>query len=447
MKSSACLGAVKLLLAGLACAGAVGHAEIGASGGGVEAVLPTQNVELDRRVAAWSRQAVSSPELLARQLTDGLSSDVDKLYVLYHWVVRHVDYDVDAYFSGNLRAAAGAQQAFRSGKAVCDGYAELLLLLGRAAGLEIEKVSGYGKGFSFDPAKAALGQPLPENHAWNAVKLNGRWQLLDATWDAGHVDALTRQFVRRPYPGRYWLSDPALFVSDHFPAEARWQLLERPISRDEFLSLAEIPPDLRAWGLDVSRHASYRVTVPSSPYVFDFGPAARGFSARLSMAGKPLEGPWTLVTRNDQDVPQLLVSVPAPGHYDLALFLSDPTGRPDRRVLQYHLVFQAAGALTRGFPVANADPRVERLALRSPLDGQLPAEREIDFELGVPDAESVAVAQVTASGESVYHELTRNGGRFQARLTLTPGPAFLVARYRGSETYSALLQYQVRSGP
>ena len=59
----------------------------------------------------------------------------------------------------------------------------------RLAGLECEKISGQAKGGGyypgcFDPDRLSRG---PGAHAWNAVKLGGKWYLSDATWAAGSV--------------------------------------------------------------------------------------------------------------------------------------------------------------------------------------------------------------------------------------------------------------------
>ena len=69
-------------------------------------------------------------------------------------------------------------------KSTCDGYTNLFDDLAREMGLESSRIVGYAKGFDYTPGKP-LAKP---NHSWNAVKLEGKWNLIDATWGAGSVE-------------------------------------------------------------------------------------------------------------------------------------------------------------------------------------------------------------------------------------------------------------------
>ena len=51
-------------------------------------------------------------------------------------------------------------------------------------------------------------------HAWNAVELNGRWYLLDATWNAGSVSGNS---FNKQYSSTYLFTPPDIFISDHIP--------------------------------------------------------------------------------------------------------------------------------------------------------------------------------------------------------------------------------------
>lgn len=62
------------------------------------------------------------------------------------------------------------------GQAVCDGYADAFMLLGSMCGLDVRMQSGtvdVGEEMLYDEG----------NHAWNMVKIDGEWLMLDTTWD------------------------------------------------------------------------------------------------------------------------------------------------------------------------------------------------------------------------------------------------------------------------
>ena len=64
------------------------------------------------------------------------------------------------------------------------------------------------------------------NHAWNAVKIQERWHLVDVTWDAGHIEG---KIYHKQYGTAYLFADPRQFLYTHFPTDAKWQLLQRPM--------------------------------------------------------------------------------------------------------------------------------------------------------------------------------------------------------------------------
>ena len=56
---------------------------------------------------------------------------------------------------------------------MCDGYAKAFLTLAEKAGLTAIRVTGI----------AANGSGSTESHAWNQVKVDGKWYNIDVTWD------------------------------------------------------------------------------------------------------------------------------------------------------------------------------------------------------------------------------------------------------------------------
>ena len=101
-----------------------------------------------------------------------------------------------------------AQTVFTRRTAACAGYAELLVALGKALGLEIRYVHG--------DARTPGGRETGEGHAWNIAKLDGREYLVDATWDAGSIDGDT---FKKDYRTDYYLTPPEIFSIDHFPSD------------------------------------------------------------------------------------------------------------------------------------------------------------------------------------------------------------------------------------
>lgn len=92
------------------------------------------------------------------------------LYLSRRW------YDIKA-LNNNSIGDQSSKHVLDSRLAVCEGYAELFNSLSHAMGLNSVKISGFSKGLGY-----SVGDELPDsiNHAWNAVKIDGDWKLLDS---------------------------------------------------------------------------------------------------------------------------------------------------------------------------------------------------------------------------------------------------------------------------
>jgi hypothetical protein len=182
------------------------------------------------------------PEL-AKKLTSHCKTDHQKVEAIFRWITDNISYttfpkskkqktkfvepeeDDGPLKSLNERVA---EQVLGRRSAFCDGYARLFTSLCDYAGIRSEIICGYASG-TINRSKFGV------NHYWNAVYLDDKWQLLDATWASGYIDMRSNEFVRN-YNGRYFLTSPEQFIRDHYPDDPRWTLLDDPKMPDEFRS-------------------------------------------------------------------------------------------------------------------------------------------------------------------------------------------------------------------
>uniref|UniRef100_A0A1I8GAX0 TGc domain-containing protein n=1 Tax=Macrostomum lignano TaxID=282301 RepID=A0A1I8GAX0_9PLAT len=151
-------------------------------------------------------------------------------------------FDVDGRYGRRARLPNDAESVLKNRAGVCEGYANLMLELCSILGVTCKVISGYSKendsGVTGD--QQAAFDPT-EFHAWNAVRLDGRWKLIDCTWGAGFVKD-KNNFVRQEND-LYFLPNPKVFIEDHFPfmnsdmaGSKKWQLLKKPIDLATFHS-------------------------------------------------------------------------------------------------------------------------------------------------------------------------------------------------------------------
>lgn len=190
---------------------------------------------------------------LVDALLTGITSPAEKVRVLHDWVALNIEYDVNG-FLGNSPVVYDTWEVIKTGKSVCEGYCNVFELLLTTAGIENKKITGYARGYGFDLFKG--DEKFESNHAWNAVKLDGQWKLIDVTWNSGYIDGL---YFRPHYSLGYYMIDPEKFLYTHFPDDPQWQLVAGPKEFWEFSEMPYLTDRFFALGLDL-------VTTPARLY-------------------------------------------------------------------------------------------------------------------------------------------------------------------------------------
>lgn len=190
---------------------------------------------IDAHALAAPAYAESTPNTLVRYLEEPAHDDVEKARAIFRWVADRISYDVDAYFSNNL-VSMNAEDVLRQRRSICDGYATLFEKLAREAGLEVVTIKGYAKAYGHVPG-TRYDRP---NHAWNAVKINGQWRLVDATWGAGYVR--NGRYVK-VLTETFFLASPEQLIFSHLPVDDAWQLQSTPhLTKAQFEALPDLEP-------------------------------------------------------------------------------------------------------------------------------------------------------------------------------------------------------------
>ena len=181
-----------------------------------------------------------------------------KARVLFAWMVYHLSYD--QFKADNLAGKTrdrkprvlNSGDAFKTRIGVCGDFADLFVKMANRAGLKAVRIDGVaGEKLTRATAPAAA-------HAWNAVRIDKEWYLLDVTWAMGGDFAVFQEMkeindykkaVRerrkhteelsvsqnRKMNNKWFLTPPEIMIETHFPNNIKWQLLDNPITpRDVF---------------------------------------------------------------------------------------------------------------------------------------------------------------------------------------------------------------------
>lgn len=121
---------------------------------------------------------------------------MDKTRAIYTWIASNIGYDIEKFYSGSKSYSFSysseaekiakekeikdnlVKTTLKKRKGVCQDYSTLFKELCDLSDIECVIISGSSKTNLNDIGK----EPTISDHAWNAVKLDGQWHLIDATW-------------------------------------------------------------------------------------------------------------------------------------------------------------------------------------------------------------------------------------------------------------------------
>ena len=205
-------------------------------------------IKADAVANQYKGENLKSLPILSYNLTNTLTTDIEKFRAIYRWVCANIENDYNAYIKNkkvrkrlakdSLKLATWnvdfTKQSFKKllkeQKTVCTGYAYLIKELANLADIKCEIINGYGR-----TTDVNIGELSIPNHSWNAVQLNTKWYLCDATWSSGIYDLNNYKF-EFDYNNGYFLTDPNLFVKNHYPVDTKWLLTDKIIPINNFLN-------------------------------------------------------------------------------------------------------------------------------------------------------------------------------------------------------------------
>jgi transglutaminase/protease-like cytokinesis protein 3 len=239
---------------------------------------------------AWPLEVTPSP--LVTDMPEAIQSSIDDVgkylasrfpdkkqlvKAIHDYVVLRMSYDyaaLELILKGDYTntPSQDAEAVFARKTAVCEGYARLMVALGKAANVEIAYVTGYIRDSRRRLSLDETGQPDLDgvSHAWNAVKLDDHWYLIDATWDDPTGGEPTTTYLFTP---------PHLMTYDHLPEEPAWQLRAEPLALGDFVRQPLLSPSIGEYGLVLVQPTRSQITVDGEAEIIFDNPTNAKMSA------------------------------------------------------------------------------------------------------------------------------------------------------------------------
>lgn len=401
-----------------------------------EEILPGDNLNLnDNQFLALDQQAKSiqyygnSVSELADLLVQYAYTDLEKARLIYTWISHNISYDVSALLAlkNGSYPDVTSKNVLDRRTTICSGYANLYQQIADYMGLKSVIVLGYAKGSDY-----IVGDDNDVNHAWNAVKIDEQWYLVDPTWGAGTVT--NNKFNPKFNP--YYFATPAdEFIYSHFPENEKWQLREIPLAREEFDSLPEVSTALFKNDIELISHKSNPIYTHNRLNITLKAPKNIVAVANLKSANSELKDNYTLV-QNYNGYINVNTAFPSKGNYILDIF-AKPKDNSNYypHVISYEI---KASNSTHEFPTTYRHFVQNNGYLETPLNQFLIPNQLTYFKLKIDNATEVKVVDKSTNK---WNNLIKNGNLFVGNVRVSSGKILVFAKFPGDSRYWALLEY------
>ena len=188
---------------------------------------------------------------LTANVTKDMDSEEDKVLAIHEWITHQIKWKNSKTHETHYKTA---RKVLLKRKGAASAYVILFDEMCKFAKIECEIVKGNVTpefSVNYNPKAYEIS-----NHSWNAVKINGKWFVVDVTFDAGCMQKKkypVKKFIEKniliPYPGGvkrfYFIKKKSKFIhkpsrdyflknqemlETHFPLMPMWQLSEDTIS-------------------------------------------------------------------------------------------------------------------------------------------------------------------------------------------------------------------------
>lgn len=191
-------------------------------------VLDTVRLNKIARLAAKEDRSWNK---VAHLIGDSCKTELERVYTIYTYIAGSYKYDLNRLkliYKREIKRELYLSEVLKKKKGVCGDFANLFATLCDSLDIGCFRVSGYSRNFS-------LLHPVRKNyynHAWNVVRVDGNWYVLDVTFGMQHFTK--KKFDKERINYDFLFTDPAKFGIIHLPADPAFQLVNRERSYKDF---------------------------------------------------------------------------------------------------------------------------------------------------------------------------------------------------------------------
>ncbi|MFT3824535.1 MAG: transglutaminase domain-containing protein [Chitinophagaceae bacterium] len=184
----------------------------------------------DRFILAQNQQITTRKDLdlLIKKIRLEFTEPALRVRACYAWVTGHINYATTVAYDKGL-----IDSVLKYKETDCEGYTVLFQYMCKQLDISCAIITGFGR--TADSTLYMDTGNVPTDHGWCAVRVDGRWHLIDITWASGFSDGKTNRFIRNRNDW-YYFTPPEKFIYDHLPKDTIWQLLLPAMTAEAFFN-------------------------------------------------------------------------------------------------------------------------------------------------------------------------------------------------------------------
>jgi hypothetical protein len=226
--------------------------------------------ELDEDVFKVAESEQCTFTELVKQLTEHCLSDLQKARAIFRWITVKDLNVMEFDESVKQDTPMGLLRGIKYGT---ETYHTLFIRLCSYAGLNCMEVKGHSKSVGYEPGMKIRDDTF--QNTWNVVLILGDWWPVQCNWGARHlvlnkdIQELTSKAkpktdkIRYQYDEHYFLTDPDEFIQEFWAKDPDWQLLERPVTLEQFEAMPFVRSVFFHYGLEFSQPMKAQLSTDS----------------------------------------------------------------------------------------------------------------------------------------------------------------------------------------
>lgn len=190
----------------------------------------------------------SKVEDLANKIDIDFNTDLEKARAAFFWLTKNIRYNLREFYNPTQRSYRFSYASeeekiqklqkvrddlvaatFRNKTGVCEEYAQSFKKICDLLNIEAAVIKGNVR-----INVAEIGKnSTTTNHAWNAVLIDEKWLVLDATWAAGYE--YNNKWIR-DFNGYFFDMPKGKVFKTHYPEDKIWQIRFGRMSQEDFVN-------------------------------------------------------------------------------------------------------------------------------------------------------------------------------------------------------------------